>query len=388
MRSPGDTSESFRRLFGRPPDGVWSAPGRANLIGEFTDYNDGFVLPFALPWAACAGAGRRDDDLVRVASAQRPGAEGGRFAEERLSALAPGRRGGWAAYVLGVAWAAGQAASGLGGADVYLDSNVPIGAGLSSSAALECSVALALRDLYQLPLSRVELAAVARRAENDYVGVPTGIMDQTASLCCAAGRALFLDTRTLAMRQVPLDLEAAGLAILVVNTGATRALGSSAYADRRRDCRRAAQELGVEALRDVPFDQLEAALASISDSAARRRTRHVVSEDARVLEVVRLLEAGRPAAIGPVLTAGHLSLRDDFEVSSVELDLVVDTALAHGALGARMTGGGFGGAVLVLLEEAAAPRVERAVTDAFATRGWKAPVTSRVAACDGASRLA
>ena len=205
MSPLGVLGERFGRVFGRLPEGIWSAPGRVNLIGEFTDYNDGFVLPFALPFAAQAYAARRDDDLVRVASAQR--SERGEFpvVEAALDRLKPGTTSGWASYVLGVVWALREAGAEVAGVELLIDSDVPIGAGLSSSAALECSVALALHDLYALPLSRQDLALVAQRAENEYVGVPTGIMDQTASLLCKSGHALFLDTRTFEVRQVPLD---------------------------------------------------------------------------------------------------------------------------------------------------------------------------------------
>lgn len=380
--------DEFGRAYGRRPDGVWSAPGRANLIGEFTDYNDGFVLPFALAWSARAAVGRRDDGLFRVASLQRDAGTAAPSVATHLSQLAPGATTDWPAYPLGVAWALGEATADLGGADILIDSDVPIGAGLSSSAAIECSIALALRDLYELPLTRPELAAAARRAENEYVGVPTGVMDQMASLCCAAGHALFLDTRSFGMRQVPLELADADLALLLVNTGRTRSLAGSAYADRREDCRRAAAQLGVAMLRDVPSDDLDTALDRLADPVLRRRVHHVVSEDARVLEVVRLLDAGQPAAIGPVLSAGHRSLAEDYEVSSPELDLVVDVALDHGALGARMTGGGFGGTALVLVEAATVPEVTRAVTRAFAGRDLPPPTASPVEACDGASRLA
>jgi len=197
------SGEGFRRVFGRPPEGTWSAPGRVNLIGEFTDYNDGFVLPLALPLATQASAARRDDSLVRIASAQRSESGESPIVEALLDILKPGTSGSWASYVLGVVWALRAAGAELAGVDLFIDSAVPIGAGLSSSAALECSVALALHDLYELPLSRQELALVAQRAENEYVGVPTGIMDQTASLLCRSGHALFLDTRTFEVRQVP-----------------------------------------------------------------------------------------------------------------------------------------------------------------------------------------
>ena len=387
MRAPARSAGEFAGLFGHPPVGTWAAPGRVNLIGEFTDYNDGFVLPLALPYSARAGAATRDDAIVRVASAQR--SEAGRtvIVEAELEGLEPGMSG-WSSYVLGVVWALRESGADLGGVDLLLDSDVPSGAGLSSSAALECSVALALRDLYDLPLSLQELALIAQRAENEFVGVPTGIMDQTASMRCRAGHALFLDTRSLQARQVPFDLAPAGLKLLVVNTGVKHALGNSAYADRRHDCLLAAAELGVAALRDVPPDEMDSALARLSDAVIRRRARHIISEQGRVLEVVRLLEAGRPDKVGPVLTAGHRSLRDDFEVSCVELDTVVDVSLADGALGARMTGGGFGGSAVVLLELEAVASVTLAVVDAFAAEGFAKPEVFEVVASDGAARVA
>jgi galactokinase len=388
MSPLGVLGERFSRVFGRLPEGIWSAPGRVNLIGEFTDYNDGFVLPLALPFAAQAYAARRDDDLVRVASAQR--SERGEFpvVEAALDRLKPGTTSGWASYVLGVVWALREAGAEVAGVELLIDSDVPIGAGLSSSAALECSVALALHDLYALPLSRQDLALVAQRAENEYVGVPTGIMDQTASLLCKSGHALFLDTRTFEVRQVPLDLEPVGLTLLVVNTGVKHALGNSAYADRVRDCRRAAEELGVTALRDVAPENMDAALAQIADGVVRRRARHVISEQSRVLEVVRLLESGRSAEVGLVLSEGHRSLRDDYEVSCAELDTVVDVAVANGALGDRMTGGGFGGSAVVLVELAKVETVTMAVATAFGARGYSPPQTIEIVACDGASRIA
>jgi galactokinase len=388
MSALGTSGEGFRRVFGRLSEGIWSAPGRVNLIGEFTDYNDGFVLPLALPFAAQAYVARRDDNLVRIASAQR--LENGEplVVETAMDRLRPGMTSGWAPYVLGVVWALREIGARIAGIELLIDSDVPIGAGLSSSAAIECSVALALHDLYGLPFSLQELALVAQRAENEYVGVPTGIMDQTASLRCRAGHALFFDTRTFEVRQVPLDLEPAGLTLLLVNTGVKHALGNSAYADRVRDCRRAAEELGVPALRDVAPENMEAALAEIDRDVVRRRARHVISEQSRVLEVVRLLESGRPAEVGPVLSAGHRSLRDDFEVSCAELDTVVDVAVAGGALGARMTGGGFGGSAVVLVELAKAEAVTLAVARAFAARGYSPPQTVEIVACDGASRVA
>ena len=387
MRAPTHSAEAFKTVFGHPPKGTWSAPGRVNLIGEFTDYNDGFVLPFALPFAAQASASLRQDLTVRVASAQRSEAGKITIVEVELGSLAPGMIG-WSSYVLGVVWALRETGAELGGIELLIDSDVPSGAGLSSSAALECSVALALRDLYDISISLRDLACVAQRAENEYVGVPTGIMDQTASLRCQAGNVLFVDTRSLAVRQVPFDLKPAGLTLLVINTGVKHALGNSAYADRRRDCLQAAAELGVAALRDIPPEDIDSALARLSDEVVRRRARHIISEQGRVLEVVQLLETARPAEVGPVLTEGHRSLRDDFEVSCAELDTVVEASLAAGALGARMTGGGFGGSVVVLLEPDAVGPVTQSVSEAFATSRFARPEVFEVVASDGASRLA
>ena len=357
-----------------------------NLIGEFTDYNDGYVLPLALPYAARASAGRRSDGLVGARPTQRSERSETSVVEVDLESLEPGANG-WTSYVLGVVWAIRESGADLGGVDIHIDSEVPIGAGLSSSAALECSVALALRDLFDLSLTPQELACLAQKAENEYVGVPTGIMDQTASLRCQARHALFLDTRTLDVRQVPFELKAAGLSLLVVNTGVKHALGSSAYASRRRDCQRATTELGVVALRDVDPRNIEDALAHISDAVVRRRARHIISEQSRVLEVVKLLDAGHPYEVGPVLSAGHESLRDDFEVSCAELDTVVDVAVSTGALGGRMTGGGFGGSAVVLVELGAVEAVSTAVVESFAARGFAPPEVFAVLASEGASRL-
>lgn len=378
-------SERFIEAFGHPPDGVWSAPGRVNIIGEYTDLSEGFVLPIALPFTARAAVARRRDQVIRVVTAQ-PVSGGATQARAELGRLQPGSHG-WAGYVLGVFWALSQLGAEMTGFDVLIDSLVPIGAGLSSSAALECAVALAVHDLCGLSLSLRDLARLAQRAENEFVGVPTGIMDQTASLLCRALHALFFDTRSLETRQVPFDLETAGLALLVINTGVKHALGNSAYAQRRRECERAAEELGVQALRDVDPGDIDAALALLPDETLRRRARHVISEQGRVTKVVELLDSSRVAAIGEILSAGHRSLRDDFEVSCPELDTVVDAALGAGAIGARMTGGGFGGSVLVVLEQESVGPVSRVVSKAFADRGYRPPHAMTVAASGGATRL-
>ncbi|MDT0382538.1 galactokinase [Streptomyces sp. DSM 42041] len=377
---------TFREVYGGAPDGVWAAPGRVNLIGEHTDYNDGFVLPLALPHTTRVAAVRRNDGVLRLHSAQTGGAAAP--VELRLDTLDPAGADGWAAYPAGVVWALREAGHPVGGADLHVDSTVPTGAGLSSSAALEVATGLALNDLYGLGLDPARLAGLCRRAENAYVGVPCGIMDQMASACCTEGHALHLDTRDLTRRQVPLDLAAHRLRLLVVDTRVQHSLGDGAYAERRSGCEEGARRLGVSALRDVTVEELDAATARLGDEPTLRRlVRHVVTENRRVEETIALLDAGDVRAVGPVLTAGHASLRDDFAVSCPELDLAVDTALEAGALGARMTGGGFGGSAIVLLDEALTAKVGDAVTEAFAAAGHRSPRLFDAVPSAGAHRV-
>ncbi|MGW2031277.1 MULTISPECIES: galactokinase [Streptomyces] len=377
-------AERFAELYGAGPEGVWAAPGRVNLIGEHTDYNDGFVMPFALPHQAVAAVSRRDDGVLRLHSQD---VEGG-VVELRLDDLAPGTDQAWTAYPAGVVWALREAGHEVTGADIHLSSTVPTGAGLSSSAALEVVIALALNDLYDLGLQRWRLARLCQRAENVYVGAPTGIMDQTASACCEQGHALFLDTRDLSQQQIPFDLVAGGLRLLVVDTQVKHAHSGGEYGKRRAGCEKGAALLGVDALRDIPYDGLDAALARLGDEEEIvRLVRHVVTEDERVERTVSLLHAGDTRAIGPVLTEGHASLRDDFRISCPELDLVVDTALAAGALGARMTGGGFGGSAIVLAEAADVDTLTKAVEEAFAAADFKAPRVFEAVPSAGARRL-
>ncbi|MFG2468866.1 galactokinase [Streptomyces canus] len=376
--------DGFVELYGTGPEGVWSAPGRVNLIGEHTDYNDGFVMPFALPHTAVAAVSRRTDGVLRLHSSD---VEGG-VVELRLDDLAPESDRNWTAYPAGVVWALREAGHPVTGADVHLASTVPAGAGLSSSAALEVVVALALNDLYDLGLQRWQLARLCQRAENVYVGAPTGIMDQTASACCEAGHALFLDTRDLSQKQIPFDLAAEGMVLLVVDTRVKHSHSEGEYGKRRAGCERGAALLGVDALRDIPYGELDAALERLGDDEeAVRLVRHVVTEDERVEKTVALLESGETRAIGPVLVAGHASLRDDFRISCPELDLVVDTALASGALGARMTGGGFGGSAIVLAEAADVEPLTKAVQEAFAAADFTAPRVFEAVPSAGARRL-
>lgn len=380
----GTVGERFRELYGAEPEGVWAAPGRVNLIGEHTDYNDGFVMPFALPHQAVAAVSRRDDGVLRLHSADVDAEP----VELRVADLAPGSDKSWTAYPSGVVWALREAGHELTGADVHLASTVPSGAGLSSSAALEVVVALALNDLSSLGLRGWQLARLCQRAENVYVGAPVGIMDQTASACCEAGHALFLDTRDLSQRQIPFDLAAEGMRLLVVDTRVKHSHSEGEYGKRRAGCEKGAALLGVDALRDVPYADLDAALERLGDEEeVRRLVRHVVTEDERVERVVALLESGDTRAIGPVLVEGHTSLRDDFRISCPELDLVVDTALAAGALGARMTGGGFGGSAIVLVEAGDADAVTKAVEDAFAAAGFRAPRVFGAVPSAGARRV-
>ncbi|MEV6169467.1 galactokinase [Streptomyces sp. NPDC051954] len=376
--------DGFVELYGTEPEGVWAAPGRVNLIGEHTDYNDGFVMPFALPHTAVAAVSRREGGVLRLHSAD---VEGG-VVELPLDALAPQSDREWTAYPSGVVWALREAGHPVTGVDIHLASTVPAGAGLSSSAALEVVVALALNDLFGLGLARWQLARLCQRAENVYVGAPVGIMDQTASACCEQGHALFLDTRDLSQKQIPFDLAAEGMRLLVVDTQVKHSHSEGEYGKRRAGCERGAALLGVDALRDIPYAELRSALERLGDDEeAVRLVRHVVTEDERVEKVVALLEAGDTRAIGPVLVEGHASLRDDFRISCPELDLVVDTALASGALGARMTGGGFGGSAIVLAETADVDTITKAVEEAFAAAGFTTPRVFEAVPSAGARRI-
>jgi galactokinase len=375
-----DPAAWFRDIFGAAPEGAWHAPGRVNLIGEHTDYNEGFVLPFALSRGTLAVAGRRGDGRLELHSRQVPG--GG--VTVPAGVLAPGAVAGWAAYPAGVIWAMRAAGHPVGGVSMVFDSDLPRGAGLSSSAALECAVALALTDLHGLAVPRSELVTIAQRAENDFVGVPCGIMDQSASLLCQEGHALLLDCRTSESAQVPFDPAAAGLELLVIDTGARRELADGDYASRRGECEQAARALGLRSLRDVT-DVTE--LSRLADPVLRRRARHVVTENQRVLETVALLRAGRLGQAGVLLAASHASLRDDFEISWPEADVTVTAAAGAGALGARMIGGGFGGSVIALVPAADSAGVRAGVSAEFGRRGWPSPQFLDARPSAGAHRL-
>ncbi|MBP2411650.1 galactokinase [Arthrobacter stackebrandtii] len=372
----------FTRTFGTAPDGVWAAPGRVNLIGEHTDYNEGFVLPFAIDRAAAVAIRLRDDSTARLVSSYGEQL----VVEVDLDTLSHDTMTGWTAYPLGVVWVMRQMGIAIGGFDLYLHSTVPSGAGLSSSAAIECAVATAFNELENAGLSLNELVLVGQRAENEVVGAPTGILDQSASLLSTDGHAVFLDCRTQESSLVPLDLAAAGLLILVVDTKVTHAHATGGYAARRASCELGAEVLGVAALRDIAAADLPEA-AGLLDEETFRRVRHIVTENQRVLDTVGVLGDAGPAAIGALLTASHASMRDDFEISCPELDLAVDTALAQGALGARMTGGGFGGSAIALIPVADEAAVSAAVVRAFADAGFTAPDIFAVSPAPGARKV-
>jgi galactokinase len=364
------------------PDGVWAAPGRVNLIGEHVDYNGGRCLPMALTRVTAAAVRRRDDDVVRLASTD-PDAEP---FEGRPADLGPGSVHGWAAYAAGTVWAVREAGIDVPGMDLAVSSDVPLGAGLSSSASLEAAVALAAAELAGRaddPALRGLLIRAAIRAENEVVGAGTGGMDQTVALLAEEGAALLIETRDLTTSPVHLGLAEAGLELMVIDTRVKHTLADGQYAQRRADCDEAARQLGLEWLSDATLDDV----ARLHDPRLQARTRHVVTENQRVDRVVELVAAGRVAEIGPLLDASHASLRDDYEVSAVELDVVVEAATAAGALGARMVGGGFGGSAIALVRAGQAGPVGDAVVAACRERGLTRPGSLTVTSGPAARRL-
>lgn len=389
----------FTRTYDAAPAGTWSAPGRVNVIGEHVDYNGGLCMPLALPHRTYVALTPRTDDVVRLISAQEPQAQLWQTTLTEVGPLGGAHEvSGWGAYVAGVAWALREAGHPVRGFDAAVDSCVPYGAGLSSSAALEASVAVALADVFDLGLAnddagRAELAAACIRAENEIAGAPTGGMDQSAALRCEAEHVQLLDCRSGDIQQIPFDTSHAEppLALLVIDTRAPHELVDGQYGQRRASCEQAAALLGVETLREIapenlaatldqlgrevgqPIDVALAATAAATADILRKRVRHVVTEIARVQEVAELLRSGHIAEVGTVLTAAHVSLRDDYEVSCPELDVAVDAALAAGALGARMVGGGFGGSVVALIDAARADEIAGSVLSAFAAAEFTTP---------------
>ena len=360
----------FRDRYARDPEGSWQSPGRINLIGEHTDYNEGFVLPFAIDRRLQVAAARHAERYVRVASLQQPQVD-----EMQVARLVPGDSAGWARYVFGVLWSFERAGVRVPGVDLVVDSAIPLGAGLSSSAALLAAVAVAMNDLCGFGFDIEQLAAICHRAESEFVGVPVGRMDQTAVLGCREGHALLLDCRSGEARQIPLDIGP----VLVVDTRVRHDNAGGAYAARRLACERAASILGLDSLRDATLDVIEASL----DGELLRVARHVVTENARVIEAVRRLESG--LAIGELLLASHESLRFDYRVSCGELDCAVDVAMGHGASGARLTGAGLGGCAIVVGGDFV--EIESNVSAEFARRRFTPPRFFEVTPSDGAGRL-
>jgi galactokinase len=345
---------AYTEQFGEEPELVASAPGRVNLIGEHTDYNGGFVLPCAIDRRIAVALGAGEGGLYSADFDEM------RQIDEKDSS--------WADYPRGVVWAMGEAGHEIRPFSAAFAGNVPLGSGLSSSAAIEAATALALDAFFGLGVGRTDLAVICQRAENDYLGVGSGIMDQYASLLCEAGAALLLDCRSLEARSVPLDLEGAGLALVVCDTRVERGLADTGYNDRRATCERAARMLGLEELRDATGRDLD-----LLSEAELKRARHVVSENARVLDAVEALEVGDFDEFGRLMYDSHTSLRDDYEVSTPELDTFVRTAQQHGATGARLTGAGFGGCAIALVPKSETAAFTDACEQAFAECGFEEP---------------
>lgn len=355
---------TFSELFGHRPEVLSEAPGRVNLIGEHIDYSEGFVLPFAIADRTYAAIARNNDGLVRIASQQRKN----RIFTIDIHDVKPGSAGEWEKYVLGVIWTL-EINSGV---DILIDGHVPSGAGLSSSAALECSVAVGLNTLFALNKSLEDLARATQKAENDYVGMPCGIMDQSVSLMGQVGSALLLDCRDLTTESVPFDVASAGLELLIIDTQAHHALVDGGYSERRASCESVAAKFGIPSMRHLTMDTLDERRAEITD-VEFIRARHAVTEIQRVKDAVVALRSSDFATLGQLINQSHISLRDDYSVSCPELDLAVDASLTAGALGARMVGGGFGGSAIALIEASAIESVKSAVREAYAAQGFKAP---------------
>jgi galactokinase len=356
--------EKFLETFGEEPGLTAAAPGRVNLIGEHIDYSEGFVLPFAIKDRTLAAVRKRDDSIVRIASAQRRN----KIVTVDIADVKPGLKGEWERYALGVLWSMGVTT----GVDIMIDGHVPLGAGLSSSAALECSVATAMNHLFDMGFSLEELARLTQKAENQYVGVPCGIMDQSVSLMATQGFALLLDCRDLSTRNIPFDVASHGLELLIIDTQAHHALTDGGYAKRRASCESVATKLSVKSMRELSMAQLDAARDQITETEYIR-ARHAVSEMKRVLDCVDALSVGDFAKVGELINQSHVSLRDDYTVSCPELDTAVEASLAAGAMGSRMVGGGFGGSAIALIQASQTAQTIRAVESAFADKKFKAP---------------
>jgi len=352
----------FHKVFGREADIVATAPGRVNLIGEHIDYSDGFVLPFAIKYETTVAIGKNGLNIFRFSSAQRP--------EEviELNTLTPLQGETWGRYVAGVIWALGISE----GLDIYVDGQVPVGAGLSSSAALECSTAVGLNQLFGLGKSLKDLARITQKAENEYVGVPCGIMDQSVSLMGHQGSALLLDCRDLSTRDIPFDIASRGLELLIIDTQVHHELVDGGYAERRASCEKAVADLGITSLRDISVADYEARKSEL-DPTTYIRGYHAVTEMKRVLDTVDALQAGNLAKVGELLNESHRSLSKDYTVSCPELDLAVEVAKQNGALGARMVGGGFGGSAIALARVEDIAAIQNAIVERMSQAGFPKP---------------
>jgi len=356
--------KKFLETFGEEPDLVAAAPGRVNLIGEHIDYSDGFVLPFAIKDRTLVAARKRGDSTVRIASAQRRN----KIVTVDINNVKPGLKGEWERYALGVLWALGVKE----GVDLLIDGHVPLGAGLSSSAALECSVATAMNHLFDMGYNLEELARLTQKAENQYVGVPCGIMDQSVSLMATQGFALLLDCRDLSTKNIPFDVASSGLELLIIDTQAHHALTDGGYAERRASCESVVAKLGITSLRELTMEQLEKSRGLLTETEFVR-ARHAVTEMQRVLDCVKALSDSNFELVGELLNQSHASLRDDYTVSCSELDTAVEASLTAGALGSRMVGGGFGGSAIALIQASKTTETIKAIEKAFSSKRFKAP---------------
>ncbi len=372
----GQAIAGFKEVFGYEPLGVWSAPGRANLIGEHTDYNEGFVFPFGIDKRTYVALSPRPDSLCRVSSDI-----DGKTYETDLSAKPEGMD--WALYPLGVAWVMREWAKS--GFDAFFTSNVPVGSGLSSSAAIECAIGVALNEIWSAGRTKQQIALLGQRAENDVVGAPTGMMDQTASMLAERDSAVFLDCQSLEAKAVPLHLEERDLVVAVIDTKVAHRHSDGGYRVRRESCERGASTMGVKSLRGLSASDLPKAQSLLSD-VDFRRVRHIVTENQRVLDSIEALQAGDMTRFGELLLASHDSMAHDFEISIEELDLAVEVAMQTGAVGSRMTGGGFGGAAIAVINKELLEALEQNCKQAFAAKGYLEPRIFAVVPSEGAKR--
>ena len=357
-------ANKFQEIFGNSPEVIAAAPGRVNLIGEHVDFLDGFVLPFAIEDVTTVSITRNNLNKMRVASAQ----ENYKIEEIEVNKLEPITGTPWTRYPIGVIWALGIKE----GLDLLIDGRVPLGAGLSSSAALEASVGTALNELYKLNISKPELARLCQKAENLYVGMPCGIMDQSVSIMATEGHALLLDCRDLSTEQIPFDIAPHGLELLVIDTQVHHELVDGGYAERRASCEKAVSDLKISSLRDISVEDFVSRKNEL-DPVTFKRAFHAVTEMRRVKDAVAALKKDDFVTFGKIVLEAHASLRDNYTVSCPELDLAADTANENGALGARMIGGGFGGSAIALLKREDVEQIKLKINQAFLDKGFKAP---------------